>query len=209
MSKAFGKTNLRPFERRLLVGVAVVLFLVVNIVFVWPHFSDWGKTRQRLIDAQDTVEKWSREIAQKGEHEKKIQVLEEEGAQVTAEDQANEFFRTVQNQASISGVNLPSISRQSTSTNDFFLEQLQTFRVQAGEEQLVDFLFNLGEGESVIRARGLSLRPNAVRQQLEGSIDLVASYQKKPKKPAPKPGEKSTTPLPVATPSQTTTVKKP
>jgi hypothetical protein len=213
MSKALGKTNLRPFERRLLVGVLVVVLLVVNIVFVWPHFSDWGKARERLNDAHDTVEKWNREIAQKGDYEKKLQALEAEGAQVAAEDQANQFFRTVQNQASISGVNLPSIMRQSTSTNEFFIELMQTFRVQAGEEQLVDFLYSLGESESVIRARGLSLRPNGARQQLEGSIDLVASYQKNPKKaavkPAEKPAAKPATPPPAATPPKTPTVKKP
>jgi len=39
--------QLRPLERRLAVGVLVVLFLALNYVFVWPHFSDFGKLRQR------------------------------------------------------------------------------------------------------------------------------------------------------------------
>jgi hypothetical protein len=46
-----GKMNLRPFERRLLVGVLVVLLLVVNFVFIWPHFGDWAKTQDRLNKA--------------------------------------------------------------------------------------------------------------------------------------------------------------
>ena len=40
MKKYFAQ--LRPFERRLAVGVVVVVFLVLNYVFIWPHFSDWG-----------------------------------------------------------------------------------------------------------------------------------------------------------------------
>lgn len=195
MSAAPAKLQLKPFERRLLVGVLVILFIVVNWVFVWPHFGDWGRTRDRLDDGHAKIEKWSREIALKDEYEEKIRAFEEEGgADVTAEDQANQFLRTVQNQASVSGVTINSISRQSTRTNEFFLEQLQTFRVTAGEDQLVEFLYDLGSSESIIRARSLSMHPNGPRQQLEGSIDLVASYQKNPKKPAPSPAAPSPTP---------------
>jgi Tfp pilus assembly protein PilO len=200
MSNAPARLQLKPFERRLLVGVLVILFVVVNWVFVWPHFGDWARTRDRLDDIHSKIGKWTREIALKDEYEKKIKTYEEEGgASVTAEDQANQFLRTVQNQASVSGVTITSISRQSTRTNEFFLEQLQTFRVTAGEEQLIEFLYDLGSGESIIRARSLAMHPNGPRQQLEGSIDLVASYQKNPKKPAPKP----------ASPAPTPTVKKP
>ncbi len=45
MKKYFAQ--LRPLERRLAVGVLVILFLVLNYVFIWPHFSDWGNLRQR------------------------------------------------------------------------------------------------------------------------------------------------------------------
>ena len=44
MKKYFAQ--LRPLERRLAIGVLVVVFLVLNYVFVWPHFSDWGNLHQ-------------------------------------------------------------------------------------------------------------------------------------------------------------------
>ena len=44
MKKYF--SQLRPLERRLAVGVLVILFLVLNGVFIWPHFSDWGRLQQ-------------------------------------------------------------------------------------------------------------------------------------------------------------------
>ena len=49
MKKYFAQ--LRPMERRLVVGVAVLLVLVLNAVFIWPHFSDWGNLRGRLNEA--------------------------------------------------------------------------------------------------------------------------------------------------------------
>ena len=33
--------NLRPLEKRVVVGVAVMAFVVFNLWFVVPHFSDW------------------------------------------------------------------------------------------------------------------------------------------------------------------------
>ena len=50
MKKYFAQ--LRPLERRLAIGVLVVVFLVLNYVFVWPHFSDWGNLRRRGDDAR-------------------------------------------------------------------------------------------------------------------------------------------------------------
>jgi len=57
----------------------------------------------------------------------------------------------------------------------------------------VDFLYNLGAGDSLVRVRNLSIRPDQNRQQLAASITLIASYQKNPK----------LTPAPAATPAAT------
>ena len=171
---AAAKLNLRPFERRLVVGIGVILFLVLNLVFVWPHFKDWRETREKLEAAHATIAKYRAEIAQAPEYEKKVKVYEDEGAAVVAEDQANQFLRTVQNQAAVSGVTITSISRQSTRTNEFFLEQLQTFQVQAREEQLVDFLFNLGSGESIIGQQGglFQMKAGSTIESLSGKLTL-------------------------------------
>jgi Tfp pilus assembly protein PilO len=180
VSNPLDKLNLRPFEKRLVVGVAVVVFIVLNAWFVWPHFKDWGEMKNRLDGARSQVQKYNKTIASARGLDKKVKEMQAEGTVVSAEDQANQFLLTVNNQASVSGVNITGISRQSTVTNGFFLEQLQTFSVSARDEQLVDFLYSLGSSDSIIRARGLSLRPNGSRQELNGNIDLVASYQKNP-----------------------------
>ena len=75
--------------------------------------------------------------------------------------------------------------------------------IQSSEAQLVDFLYKLGDGNSLIRVRALSLRPDAPRQALAGSLTLIASYQKKPSaRPAPAPA-------PAASPAAIVKTNKP
>ena len=62
MKKYFA--HLRPLERRLAVGVVVVLILVLNFVFIWPHFSDWSRLKTRLKNARDTLASYQATVAQ-------------------------------------------------------------------------------------------------------------------------------------------------
>ena len=81
---------------------------------------------------------------------------------------------------------IQQFGKTTTQTNQFFLELTQLISVLSGEAQLVDFLYNLGSGNSLIRVRDLQLRPDGPRQQLGGTIKLVASYQKaRPKRAVP------------------------
>jgi hypothetical protein len=172
-------SKLSPLERRFVVGMAVVFFIVLNLVFVWPHFGDRVKYKARHYRAQATLAKFDAEISKTKMYEDQIKALEGEGAVVQEEDQAIDFLRTIESQAAIAGVNLMSRGRQTTVTNQFFIERSQSITVQSGEQGLVTFLHGLGEGNSMVRVRGLSLRPDPPRQQLSANITLVASYQKK------------------------------
>lgn len=179
MKKFFA--HLRPMERRLVIGVGVVLLIVLNAVFIWPHFADWGNLTNRYTDAQQKLKTYQMAVAQKPELEKSVQVFENDGEFVAAEDQAINFMRTIQSQASASGFGIENYSRSLMRTNQFFVEQVQNIQVHATEEQLVDFLYKLGSGASMIRVRDLTLQPDQARQRLGADIKLVASYQKNPK----------------------------
>jgi hypothetical protein len=178
-------SQLRPFEKRVVVGVAVLVFVVVNFWFVFPHFSDWGRVHLRMAEAQRKLEKYENEIHQTERYRSDIGKLQGEDQDVPPEDQALHFASSVQSQAIRAGVNITSTGRLTTRTNDqFFVEQSEILSVQSREQQLVNFLFNLGSDASLIRVRDLSLRPDLGRQQLSASIKLVASYQRNPPKPA-------------------------
>ena len=179
MKKFFA--HLRPMERRLVIGVGVVLLIVLNAVFVWPHFADWGNFTNRYTDAQQKLKTYQAAVAQKPELEKQVKIFESDGEYVAAEDQAINFMRTIQSQASASGFGIENYSRSLMRTNQFFVEQVQNITVHATEEQLVDFLYKIGSGASMIRVRDLTLQPDQARQKLGADIRLVASYQKNPK----------------------------
>jgi Tfp pilus assembly protein PilO len=171
--------QLRPLERRMAIGVLVLLLLVLNYVFIWPHFSDWGNLRRRGADAQTKLALYQAGIAQKPAYEKQVQSLESSGDVVAPENQSVNMLRTIQNQSAQSGVSIGNISRQLTRTDDpFFIEQVQNINVVANDEQLVDFLYKLGSGASMIRVLDLELQPDAAKQRLNANIKLVASYQK-------------------------------
>ena len=173
--------QLRPMERRLVVGVIVVVVLVLNWWFIWPHFSDWSDLNVRQAAAQTTLKRYQTAVAQIPALKRQLKTFENDGEIVAPEDQAVNFMRTVQTQSLQSGVAIVNNSSQLTQTNDlFFVLQVQNVNVQATEEQLVDFLYKLGSGSSMIRVRDLELQPDAPRQRLNARIRLVASYQKNP-----------------------------
>ena len=174
--------QLRPAERRLVIGVAVVLVVVLNGVFVWPHFSDWSQLTQRYEDGQRKLKLYQTAITQEPELKKQVSAFESEGEYVAQEDQVINFMRTIQTQASASGFGIENMNaRSQMRTNQFFVEQSQNIQVHATEEQLVKFLYEIGSGASMIRVRDLTLSPDSARQKLGTDIKLVASYQKNPK----------------------------
>ncbi len=198
MTSYLDRLNLRPFEKRLVVGVGAVLFFVLNLWFVFPHFSDWNRVKFRVSKAQRTLTAFRGEVQKLPMYQAKVREMESEGYAVPAEDQAQHFASTVQSQAAQGGVNIIQSSRITSRTNQFFLEQSQTINVQTKEEQLVNFLFNLGSGNSLIRVSDLALRPDAPRQNLGGTIKLVASYQKKATALRPAAGTPAPAPAPGA-----------
>ena len=171
--------NLRPLEKRLVVGVAVMAFVVFNFWFVVPHFSDWEQVGFRRQKAQEKLELYKAEIAQLKTYNARIKELSSDAYQVPAEEQSLHFATEVQNKAALSAITLSSLSRVTERTNiPFFLEKSISVSATAREQQLVDFLYTLGSSNSLIRVRDLGLRPDLPRQQLNAQIRLVANYQK-------------------------------
>ncbi len=181
--------NLRPFEKRVVVGFGTLFFIVLNFLFVIPHFSDLASVHERMAEAQRKLDRFQKEIGRTNEYVAELRKFEIENADVPAEDQSLQFANRVNQQAGQSGAHILQSGHINTQTNQFFLEKNQSLSVQATEEQLVDFLYNLGSGNSQIRVRDLSVRPDPPRQQLVAQVKLVASYQKSaPTKPANRPG---------------------
>src|SRR5580765_3150094 len=99
MTGALEKLNLRPFEKRLVVGIAVVIFIVVNVVFVFPHFSDWGRVQQRMFEARQKLAKWQSIAAEEPNITRLVKELQSQGSSVPPEEQTYQFTDTILRQA--------------------------------------------------------------------------------------------------------------
>ena len=107
MKKYFA--HLRPLERRLAVGAAVILILALNYVFVWPHFSEWGQLQRRENDARQKLKLYQSVITQTPDYQVQVKTLEGQGDYVPPEDQAINFMRTIQSQSAASGVTIARV----------------------------------------------------------------------------------------------------
>lgn len=185
MSRFLNRLNLRPQERRLLVIVATVVLFLLNYWFVWPHFQDMARIRNDRDKAQATLAEYQKETAKLADYRARLAKLEEQGYAVLPAEQSIQFLRTVQEQAGRASVSISSYgtpTRSTVNTNAFFEEQTMTITMQTiGPKELVDFLYNLGAGNSMIRVRDLDIRPDPSQTRLTCRATLIASYQK-PKK---------------------------
>ena len=201
MSSFLDKLNLRPQERRLVIGVLIAIFIVLNVWLVWPHFGDWSRSKADLQKAQENIARYKIKIAQvEGPKGFQAQLKKLEGENellIGGEEQEIQLLKTVQNQVQQSKIMVSAyspVTRSSSggSTNEFFEEQSIRITINTGEKELVDFLLNIGSGNSMIRVRDMDLSPaDQNRYRLKGAITLSANYQKNaPVKPAavvPKP----------------------
>lgn len=179
MTGLLDRLNLRPAEKRLVVVVSMALFVVLNWWFVFPHFSDWARVQARMEKARRTLVRYEREIANTNSVARAVKQMESEGYSIPAEEQFLHFSSTREAVAQQSGVNIGQASKITTRTNQFFLELTQNISLQTKEAELVNFLYSLGSSNSLIRVRDLSLRPDQPRYNLNATVKLAASYQKK------------------------------
>ena len=195
MNKLFDRLNLRPQERRLVVIVAIVVFVVINFWLVIPMFGEYGKNQQRMTDAQKNVDRYQAEIGKKQSYQKQLNDLQEQGSSIPSEDAALRLYQEVNSQANLTGLGYTSISQvqrgggSGGKTNAFFDETSVTVSIRTGEKELIDFLNRLTDKDMMIRAKSMNISPELPgRNSLQGSITLVKSFQRKPPVSAKGPG---------------------
>jgi Tfp pilus assembly protein PilO len=205
MNGVLDQLNLTPQERRIVVVIAVVVFVVLNLLLVWPHFKDLGRVRRQLDDTRATMQKWNKEILADVEpvngYKTTLKKLErQQGGGIV--NQQVQLQRTVSDQAMKTGVTVdeirPAVSAH-PDTNEFYVEQSVKISFESQEPQLVNFLFNVGNDPAMIRVHELDLKTaDANRYRLKGDAILTANYAKQPARAAPKPSSPAGKPPPAA-----------
>lgn len=212
MTSLFDKWGLSPQERRLVVGVGIAVFVVLNFALIIPKFGEFGRLQQKIKDIQTLqLDKYKAEIANKPVYEAKIRdLLKNQGSDVPSEEAALRIFDEVNAQAALAGVNLTSISpvnrAGSGKTNLFFEEASVAVQYNSAEKELIDFLYNIADRSLLIRAKSMTIAPDAAtRTRLQGQLTLVKSYQRKPPpKPASAKPAATTPAKPAASPAKPT-----
>ena len=117
-------------------------------------------------------------------YETRLKKLEGEGSQIGSAMSALDLQGRILSQVGQSGVyqnGLTPVRSGLQKPGDFFEEQSFTLTFSGtGEPELVDFLYNMGSGASLVRVRDLSISPDAGQFKLSGRVTLTASFQKKP-----------------------------
>lgn len=196
MNSFLDQLNLTPQERRIVVGIGVIVFILLNLLLVWPHFSDLGRTKQELADTRAKIIKYNKAIEEDIETNNgyKVQLAKlqsQQGGGVGAVQ--IQLQRTVGEEAIKSGVNVSDVhpvNSPGNATNQFYEEQSVKITFDSLEDQLVSFLVNIGNDPAMIRVREITLKTaDANRYRLRGEALLTANYAKQtvvaPKTAAP------------------------
>jgi hypothetical protein len=220
MKNPLDKLNLRPNEKRFVVVVGAIVFVVLNLWFVWPHFKDLKVEQTKLTAARKTLINHRAEKLLIPKYTADLEKLRVEGSDVLSSDQAIHFVRTVEGLARSNGVDLTFSGaavplKGTTAVTNYFEEYGMQIRGTSGEAELVDFLYSLSSGGSMIRVRDMLIQPGTVDARAGGatnlneSVFLVASYQRntskakltvstkperKPETARPEPRKPETTP---------------
>jgi hypothetical protein len=88
-------SSLRPFEKRVVVGFGALFFIVLNFLFVIPHFSDLAAVNDRMGDAQRKLGRYQNEINKTNEYAAGLRKFEGENSDVPAEEQSIQFANAV------------------------------------------------------------------------------------------------------------------
>lgn len=188
MNAFFDSLNLRPGERRLIVIVAIVTFVVLNVVFVWPHGEKWKASLAELDDAKAQLAEFRATAAELDQTSQKLSMVESGGATLIDHAESEHLLRTIQAETTRHRVNVQRYDGQSEhalGTNDLFVERVLPIQyINTDDTNLVALLVSVGSGDSLIRVRDLTIQTDPSRTKLHGRITFVASYRGSLKKEA-------------------------
>ena len=185
VNNALEQLNLTPQERRIVVGIGMVLIVVLNLLFVWPHFSEWGKLQKQLATMRSDIERFNKQIAldtnpTNGLQKQLAKLVRQEGAGVA--DVQIQLQSTIIGQAHKAGVNVANYIPGSAGpqTNEFFERETARITFDSQEPQLINFLYNIGNDPAMIRVSELDLGPqDQNRYRLKGAVTFIANFAKR------------------------------
>ena len=79
MTSILDKLNLSPQERRLVVIVAIVVFIVLNVWLIWPEFGKVNFWTNKRGGALKDLQKFTDEVKKRTVYQRQLVELEDQG----------------------------------------------------------------------------------------------------------------------------------
>ena len=181
MKSLFDRLNLRPQERRLVVVVLMVIFVLLNMWFVWPYFGDWSRVENEIKKNRATLGEFQGEIAKRPVYEAEQKRLETTGSEMLAGE--TDLQRIIEAQAAGANVQLgrrTPLRGQGVKTNRFFQEGGLAIDFTSGGKEVVDFLVGIAAQNAMIRVRDMRLALDGTQTKLSGTMTFVGNFQARP-----------------------------
>jgi hypothetical protein len=165
----------------------MLVFVLLNMWFVWPFFGEWGRVQNDLDKGRATLARYNAEIDRRAQYERKQRELEQTGSEMLSSE--TDFQRIVSSQAASAGVYVSDLrtgaaASLGTKTNQFFEEQSIVVQFTSGGKEIVDFLVGIAAQNAMIRVREMNIRPDSSQTKLAGSITFVGNYSRPQSNPA-------------------------
>ncbi len=198
----------------MVLAALVVAALLINYWFVWPYFKEFAEVTRSQEETRRIQSRYLAETTRTNGYVRRLAELQSRGGQVVGDDAANQLQQTINKAAATAGIQINSMipstvaARSATGqTNQFFDDIQVTVSLVSDEPELVDFLYELGSGESMVRVRDVSnLRLDPSQTKLQTTLTLVASVQKKA---APVPSRTASAAKPAAPGGRSATTNRP
>jgi type II secretory pathway component PulM len=191
MTGALDYLGVKPQERRSVILLLIGFFVVGNGVwlFMGPELIELRKSRDDLLGKNKLLAGVETRLKDVKIELKTLRGLEDTKV-VTSQDHAQKLMKMVETKARRSGLNITRTRGQQSSArgNKEFDEYKRTISFQSGMIELVDFLKDVSEEQSMIRVSDMKILPTPDRRYLKVDLTFIASFPKA--ETESKPGKK-------------------
>ena len=181
MTGALDYLGVKAQERRSVIFLLIGFFVVGNVVwlFLGPELIELRKSRDDLLGKNKLLAGVETRLKDVKTELKTLRGLDDT-KDVTSLDHAQKLMKMVETKARRSGLNITRTrgSQGSGRGNKEFDEYKRTISFQSGMIELVDFLKNVSEEQSMIRVSDMKILPTPDRRYLKVDLTFIASFPK-------------------------------
>ena len=181
MTGALDYLGVKAQERRSVIFLLIGFFVVGNVVwlFLGPELIELRKSRDDLLGKNKLLAGVETRLKDVKTELKTLRGLDDT-KDVTSLDHAQKLMKMVETKARRSGLNITRTRGQQSSArgNKEFDEYKRTISFQSGMIELVDFLKNVSEEQSMIRVSDMKILPTPDRRYLKVDLTFIASFPK-------------------------------